>query len=194
MTRFDIDSQHYDPEWDMGDSAGWHLFPIHLFNSVSAGMSLFGFWVWLFFSPHYNEVGRDLDRTRTKLEFPSSLNKSVPPLQTLPPPPPPLTISVGLFFFTSWQLCCRTMASEPRRCCISIGAELHSIRDGKDGSLPLESSRVVWPVCHRDEPSVPPLPRRNGAGHDQNVRYSRICRPSFNQVFLICFCPPCLYF
>jgi hypothetical protein len=55
VTYLDVDSQHYDPEWDMDDSADWHLFPVHLFNSIATVMSLFGFWVWLFFSPHNSE-------------------------------------------------------------------------------------------------------------------------------------------
>jgi hypothetical protein len=63
VTKWDVDSQHYDPDWDMNDSAGWRLFPIHLFNSTSTVVSLFGFWVWLFFSPHL--AAQDLDRTRT---------------------------------------------------------------------------------------------------------------------------------
>ena len=66
VTRFDVDHQHYDPEWNMDDNAPWYLFPAHLFNSVSTVVSLFGFWVWLFFSPHMANVARDLDRTRTK--------------------------------------------------------------------------------------------------------------------------------
>ena len=65
VTRWDIDSQVYDPEWDVEDNAVWHLFPQHLFNSISTVASLFGFWVWLFFSPHMSDVVRDLDRTCT---------------------------------------------------------------------------------------------------------------------------------
>jgi len=63
---FDVDSQHYDPEWNMDDDATWHIFPAHLFNSISTVMSLFGFWVWLFFSPHNSDVARALDRTCTQ--------------------------------------------------------------------------------------------------------------------------------
>jgi hypothetical protein len=66
-THFDVGSQkNYDPEWDMDDSANWHLFPMHLFNSISTVMSLFGFGVWLFFSTHNSDVARDLDRTCRK--------------------------------------------------------------------------------------------------------------------------------
>jgi hypothetical protein len=34
--------------------ADWRLFlfPGRLFNSISIAVSLFAFWVWLFFSPH----------------------------------------------------------------------------------------------------------------------------------------------
>jgi hypothetical protein len=66
VTMFDVDSQDYDPEFDMDDAANWRLFPAHLFNSMSTVMSLFGFWVWLFFSPHNSDVARALDRTCTK--------------------------------------------------------------------------------------------------------------------------------
>jgi hypothetical protein len=61
-THFNVESQHYDPEWDMDDAADWRLFPIHLFNSISTVMSLFGFWVWLFYSPHNV-------RKKTRLHF-----------------------------------------------------------------------------------------------------------------------------
>ena len=43
------------------------LFPFHLFNSIATVMSLFGFWVWLFFSPHNSDGARELDRTCTKI-------------------------------------------------------------------------------------------------------------------------------
>ena len=63
VTHWDVDSQHYDPEWDMDDAAVWHLFPVHAFNSTSMVVSLFGLWVCLFFSPHLGAL--DLDRPRT---------------------------------------------------------------------------------------------------------------------------------
>ena len=66
VTNFDVDSQLHDPEWDMDDDAEWQLFPVHLFNSIATVMSLFGFWAWLFFSPHNSEVARALDRTCTQ--------------------------------------------------------------------------------------------------------------------------------
>jgi hypothetical protein len=62
-TFSDIDSPKYDPDWDMDDSAPWHLFPIHLYNSTSTAVSLFGLWVWLFFSPHLSL--QDMDSKRT---------------------------------------------------------------------------------------------------------------------------------
>ena len=65
VTRWDVDSQYYDPEWDMGDAADWQLFPLHAFNSTSMLVSLFGLWVWLLFSPH---LTADLDRPRTTPE------------------------------------------------------------------------------------------------------------------------------
>jgi hypothetical protein len=80
VTRFDVDSQHHDPEWDMDDSVNWHLFPVHLFNSISTAMSLFGFWVWLFFSPHNSDVARQLDRTCTGKNDYISLSISSCPL------------------------------------------------------------------------------------------------------------------
>ena len=63
----DPESQHHIPDWDVNteDSAGYHLFPVHLFNSISTATSLFGFWVWLFFSPHKSEQAKHLDRTCT---------------------------------------------------------------------------------------------------------------------------------
>ena len=66
VTRFDVESQLYDPEWDMEETARLVLLPSHFFNSISVVVSLFGFWVWLFFSPHTSDVARDLDRTCTK--------------------------------------------------------------------------------------------------------------------------------
>ena len=63
VTRWDVNSQYYDPEWDMDDVANWHLFPLHAFNSTSMVVSLFGLWVCLFFSPHLG--AQDLDRPRT---------------------------------------------------------------------------------------------------------------------------------
>ena len=66
VTYFDVDSPKYDPEWDMDDVAERDLFPVHLFNSISTVVSLFGFWVWLFFSPHMSNVAKDLHRTCTK--------------------------------------------------------------------------------------------------------------------------------
>jgi hypothetical protein len=66
VTRFDVDSQSYDPEWEMDDVADWHLFPTHLFHSMSLVVSLFGVWVWLFFSPHKPYMAQDMDRTCTK--------------------------------------------------------------------------------------------------------------------------------
>ena len=75
VTRFDVDSQYYDPEWDMDDAADWHLLPVHLFNSISTAVSLFGFGIWLFFSPHERKhdplstavnTAQDLDLARTE--------------------------------------------------------------------------------------------------------------------------------
>jgi hypothetical protein len=62
-----VDSPDYDPGWtvegNFDDNAGWHLFPVHSFNTISTVVSLFGFGVWLFFSPHNSDVAQDLDRT-----------------------------------------------------------------------------------------------------------------------------------
>jgi hypothetical protein len=63
--NLDEDSPDYDPDWDMDDRSSNHLFPQHLFKSLSTEVSLFGFGVWLFFSPHQSDVAKDLDRTRT---------------------------------------------------------------------------------------------------------------------------------
>jgi hypothetical protein len=85
VTHFDVDSPRYDPEWEIEDIATRDLFLLHLFNSISTVVSLFGFWVWFFFSPHMGDVARDLslrqqnirdlDRTCTKLDCISALTK-----------------------------------------------------------------------------------------------------------------------
>jgi hypothetical protein len=61
----DADNMDYNPEWEMEDYASWDLLPSHLFNSISTVVSLFSFWVWLFFSPYMSDMARDLDRTCT---------------------------------------------------------------------------------------------------------------------------------
>ena len=66
VTKSDVNSQEYDPEWNMEDAADWLLFPAHLFNSISTVVSLIGLFVWLFSSPHNSDGARDLDRTCTK--------------------------------------------------------------------------------------------------------------------------------
>jgi hypothetical protein len=63
----DEDSSQYNPDLDFDDHASRHLFPQHLFNSLSTVVSLFGLGVWLFFSPHQSDVAKDLDRTRTSI-------------------------------------------------------------------------------------------------------------------------------
>jgi hypothetical protein len=66
VVRFLGGSSQYDPDYEedkFDDDATRHLFPMHLFNSVSTGVSLFGLCVWLFFSPHTSPVEQDLDRT-----------------------------------------------------------------------------------------------------------------------------------
>ena len=65
----DEDSSQYNPDLDFDDHASRHLFPQHLFNSLSTVVSLFGLGVWLFFSPHQSDVAKDLDRTRTCTEI-----------------------------------------------------------------------------------------------------------------------------
>ena len=68
--RMDVDSPGHDPDWNEADNfadpdnALWHLFPVHLYNCSATAVSLFGVWVWLFFSPHTSDVAQDLDRTR----------------------------------------------------------------------------------------------------------------------------------
>jgi hypothetical protein len=63
----DVDSPKHDPNWteedNFDDHTGNRLFPIHPFNSISTVVSLFGFGVWLFFSPHNSDAAKDLDRT-----------------------------------------------------------------------------------------------------------------------------------
>ena len=63
---FDIGSQVvHDPTQDHNfDNVNTrHLFPVHLFNSIATVVSLFGFCVWLFFSPHTSDRTQNLDRT-----------------------------------------------------------------------------------------------------------------------------------
>jgi hypothetical protein len=147
-TRFDVDHPRHDPEWDMGGFAEERLFPVHLFNSIATVISLFGFWVWLFFSPHNSDVARDLDRTCTKKErfhFFNNITHAI------------YYSCVSCFFLFSGQLFHPSVAGEPLRCCDSVRAELHAIRDGTRGSSSHE------PPCnaslrHRDGPSVPSLP------------------------------------
>jgi hypothetical protein len=62
-----IDSPEYNPEWSMDDIATRHLFPQHLFNSISTVISLFGFCTWLIARHHIHvnnsEQAQNLDRT-----------------------------------------------------------------------------------------------------------------------------------
>ena len=76
-----VDSDLYEPDWDVDDagSAVYHLFPMHLFNSISTVVSLFGFWVWLFFSPHTSDVAQDMDRTCTETTCVSHAPRPLPP-------------------------------------------------------------------------------------------------------------------
>jgi hypothetical protein len=63
----DEDSPRFNPDWDMDSDytqSGCLLFPQHLCNSLSTAVSLFGFGVWLFFSPHQSDLAKDLDRKR----------------------------------------------------------------------------------------------------------------------------------
>jgi hypothetical protein len=53
-----------EEEWKFDDLANRHLFPRHLNNCIASAMSLLGFAVWIFFSPHTeNESAEALDRT-----------------------------------------------------------------------------------------------------------------------------------
>jgi hypothetical protein len=67
MRFLDVDSRQNDPNWNEEDNFDdtdlWRMFPSHSFNSISTVVSLFGFGVWLFFSPHNSDVAKDLDRT-----------------------------------------------------------------------------------------------------------------------------------
>jgi hypothetical protein len=105
VTHFDVESEQYDPEWDMEDDATWQLFPAHLFNSISTVVSLFGFMVWLFFSPHMSDVARDLDRTCTKPYcIPHTTHTMLPPSSCLTMP---------FVFLYSGELFCPSVAGEP---------------------------------------------------------------------------------
>jgi hypothetical protein len=65
VIKLDVDDPRHDPDWEFDDNAAYNLLPQHLFHSISTLLSLFGFGVWLFFSPHQSDVAKDLDRTRT---------------------------------------------------------------------------------------------------------------------------------
>jgi hypothetical protein len=116
-TFFDVESPHYDPDWEMDDSASWYLFPAHLFNSTSTAASLFGLCVWLFFSPHLSV--KDMDRTRafgtlfdTHAEHPNRVCPNPQPgpvyfsFLSLPHSTPPLYLivfpTVGSYFAIQW--------------------------------------------------------------------------------------------
>jgi hypothetical protein len=75
VIHLDVNHPRYRPDWDMDEDATYHLLPQYIFHSVSTIVSLFGFGVWLFFSPHQSDVAKDLDRTRTS---PTSI--AYPPL------------------------------------------------------------------------------------------------------------------
>ena len=164
--RSDVDSRWHDPEWDMDDVADWHLFPSHLFNSISTGMSLFGFWVWLFYSPYNSDVARALDRTCAKktLHFFHNFTHA-------------LYYSCISSFSFSGQLLCPSVVGERPRCCDSVRAELCTIRDSKCSSFSYKPPCIDGPFRHRDEPSVPSIPRQKGARHDKPVRHFRTHTP-----------------
>jgi hypothetical protein len=71
-----------DPNWsekdNFDDAVENHLFPAHSFNSMSTVVSLSGFGVWLFSSPHNRKhtsvnMAQDLDRTCAHNHSPSIL-------------------------------------------------------------------------------------------------------------------------
>jgi len=67
VTYFDVDSQWYDPEWDMDDNADRALLPIHIFNSISTVMSLFGFCGQLFCPSVAGKLSGCCDSVRAEL-------------------------------------------------------------------------------------------------------------------------------
>jgi hypothetical protein len=48
--------------WHFDDINNRHLFPLHLFNSLSSAVSLVSFLTWLFCSPHTTPATKELDR------------------------------------------------------------------------------------------------------------------------------------
>jgi hypothetical protein len=62
------------PDWSiiMKSDASFVLFPEHMYNSIATCVSLFGFLVWLYYSPHMEEEAEILDRTRESFETGSS--------------------------------------------------------------------------------------------------------------------------
>jgi hypothetical protein len=174
----------------MDDDATRRLFPVHLFNSIATVMSLFGFWVWLFFSP-YNSLRRGASLGSHMYEknyfISSTISRS------------PFTVAASRLFLLSGQLFRPSVVGELPGCCDNVRGELCAIRNSIYGPSSPEPPCIVRPVRHRDEPPVSSLPRRKGARHDKTVRHFQthvscphlwICplKPTPNHVFLSCLC------
>jgi hypothetical protein len=153
----DVDSEFYNPEWDVEGDALLDLFPVHLFNSISTAVSLFGFWVWLFFSPHMSNLARDLDRTCEKPDCILKIYSNVLP------PSSSSCLTTTFLLLCSGKLFCPSVAGEPPRCCVDVRVKLRTISHSEHGSYFIQPARDVRPVHHRDEPPVPSLPTREGA-------------------------------
>jgi hypothetical protein len=151
-TKWDADSSKHDPNWDVDDAADWRLLPGHILNVVSTVASLFGFWAWLFFSPHNKKHGplstaanmaQDLDRARaqdTILYRACSASNS--PVSSC---------------LVSGKLLCLTMAGELPSGCVGTFTKLHFIGNNTRCCSFGQFVRHVWIVHHRNESLVPSL-------------------------------------
>jgi hypothetical protein len=177
VTNFDVDAKYYNPEWDMKDTAIYHLSPMHLFNCISIVVSLFGFWVWFFFSPHMSDVTRALDRTCTK---PNCISVWYPKTQTLfLMLPPSACLMTSFVLLYSRQLFCPSVAGEPPCCCRSVKRCLRTINNSTNGSSIDQRTHDVRAVRDRNELLGTSLPSRKSARHAQTVRQSWTALPHF---------------
>jgi hypothetical protein len=96
VMQLDVNHPWHRPDQDVDENANNHIFPQHIFHSVSTLVSLLGFGVWLFFSPHRSDVTKDLDRTRTS---PASI---APPFWFSRIPSCLSCLLVGSYFALQW--------------------------------------------------------------------------------------------
>jgi hypothetical protein len=148
----DPESSYYEPEWDVDadDNAAMNLFPSHQFNSISTAISLFGFWVWLFFSPHKSEQAKHLDRTCTTSACALFRDFNLLTLALCNP-------CFRFVVILSGELLCSAVAGKPPCYSDIIGGQLRGIGIGVYYFNSHQRAREPWPVWNRNESLVPPL-------------------------------------